>query len=165
MNEDVPSSKLTMAMEYHGRSTAPRKEVSWVLGMCVVVQFSQYTELQIMHFLCCIINHALHRLFMYDPFISALLRGLISQKQMFDFEGVMTQLFVLQHILGSTFHQWDASACLVDRHRSSQKKSVAERKGSASGLWCCWSLDLFHGYFFPFYQEDGAYKSYKGFLF
>lgn len=125
----------------NGRSTAPRKEVSWFLDMCIAVQFSQYTELQLMHFHYCIRSHVLYGLFMYDPFISALLYGLlsslISQRQMFDFEGVMTQLFVFQHILGSTFHQWDASACLVDRHRSSQKKSLAERKGSASGLWCC----------------------------
>ena len=74
---------------------------------------------------------------MYDPFLSALLYGLlsslISQKQMFDFEGVMTQLFVFQHILGSTFHQWDASACLVDRHRSSQKKISGGAEGF--GQW------------------------------
>ena len=92
---------------------------------------------------------------MYVPFISTLLHGLLSllttkKLSKFDSEGVVIQLFVFQHILGSTVHQWDASACLVDRHRSSHEKQWRSGRvrpvvpGGTEEVWICFKV-----FFFP----------------
>lgn len=144
----------------------PRKEVSWVLDMCIV-QFSQYTELQLMHFLCCIINHALHRLFMYDPFISALLRGLlsslISKKILAPFWGCHDSVVCASAHFGEylslmgRFRMFGWQASFVPEKNQWRSGRVPPVVCGVAGR----SLDSFHGYFFPFYQENGAYKCFR----
>ena len=71
----------------------------------------------------------------------------------------MIQLFVFQHILGNTVHQWDASACLVDRHRSSQEKQWRSGRvrpvvrGVAEEVRICFKV------YFPFCQVNGLHTA------